>query len=40
MGPDGKVFAQAWSTEEHDGALTVTLTARCLEQIAQSGTRD
>lgn len=40
MGPGGKVLAQAWSTEEHDGALTVTLTARCLEQIAQSGTRD
>ena len=40
MGPGGKVFAQAWSTEEHDGALTLTLTARCLEQIAQSGTRD
>ena len=40
MGPGGQVLAQTWSTQKRDGVLTVTLTARCLEQIAQSDTRD
>mgnify|MGYP002518370921 CR=1 FL=1 len=40
VGPGGQVLAQTWSTQERDGVLTVTLTARCLEQIAQSDTRD
>lgn len=35
IGENGAVLEQQWSTETNDGALTVTLTARCREQIAR-----
>lgn len=40
VGDDGAVLEQQWDVEERDGALTVTVTARCREQIAVSGTED
>lgn len=36
MGEGGSVLDQQWETTEQDGVLTLTLTARCREQIAQS----
>lgn len=36
MGDGGAVLDQQWETQEQDGVLTLTLTARCREQIAQS----
>lgn len=35
IGENGTVLDQQWSTDTKDGALTVTLTARCREQIAR-----
>ncbi len=40
VGADGTVLERQWDVEERDGVLTVTLTARCREQIAVSGTED
>ena len=40
VGDDGAVLEQQWDVEERDGALTVTVTACCREQIAGSGTED
>ena len=36
IGQDGAVLDQQWEAREQDGALTLTVTARCREQIAQS----
>lgn len=36
MGEGGSVLDQQWEATEQDGVLTLTLTARCREQIAQS----
>lgn len=35
-GADGSVLEAQWDVEERDGVLTVTVTARCREQIALS----
>ena len=40
IGTDGAVLEQQWEVQERDGALTVSVTARCREQIAVSGTED
>ena len=36
MGEGGSVLDQQWETAEQDGVLTLTVTARCREQIARS----
>ena len=36
IGSDGAVLDRQWETAEQDGVLTLTVTARCREQIAQS----
>ena len=36
MGEGGSVLDRQWETTEQDGVLTLTLTALCREQIAQS----
>lgn len=40
MGEGGQVLNAAWSVTEENGALTVTVTARCREQIAVSATEE
>lgn len=33
---EGEILSAQWQTEERDGAITVTLTAQCLEQIGRT----
>lgn len=40
VGEDGKVLSAQWQVEEKNGALTVTVTAQCREQIAISTTKE
>ena len=40
VGEDGQVLNAVWQVKEENGALTVTVTARCREQIAVSSTKD
>lgn len=40
LGEGGGILDAAWSVTEEDGVLTVTVTARCREQIAVSATEE
>lgn len=40
VGAEGEVLTRDWEVQEQNGVLTVTLTARCREQIAQGASGD
>ena len=40
MGEDGQILDAVWNVTEENGALTVTVAARCREQIAVSATEE